>query len=102
MLQRNQPLSLLTVSDLASEVTALKAVAAKATEELSAEKNAHAKTKAELAQALGTVDLVQKTSVMAKSAFDAELAKAKADLAKAQADLKALQKKYASLLKKKK
>ena len=91
-----------TVSDLASEVTALKAVAAKATEELSAEKTAHAKTKAELAQALGTVDLVQKTSAMAKSTFDAELAKAKADLAKAQADLKALQKKYASLLKKKK
>ena len=91
-----------TVSDLASEVTALKAVAAKAAEELSAEKTAHAKTKAELAQALGSVDLVQKTAAMAKSAFDTELAKAKADLAKAQADLKALQKKYAALLKKKK
>lgn len=98
-----------TVSDLASEVTALKAVAAKATEdlgkaqaELTSEKAAHAKTKAELAQALGSVDLVTKTAATTKAAFEAELAKAKADLAKSQADLKALQKKYAALLKKKK
>lgn len=91
-----------TVSDLASEVTALKAVAAKATEDLAAEKTAHAKTKAELAQALGSVDLVTKTAANTKATLEAELAKAKADLAKAQADLKALQKKYAALLKKKK
>ena len=91
-----------TVSDLASEVTALKAVAAKAAEELAAEKTAHAKTKAELAQALGSVDLVTKTAANTKATLEAELAKAKTDLAKAQADLKALQKKYASLLKKKK
>ena len=91
-----------TVSDLASEVTALKAVAAKAAEELAAEKTAHAKTKAELAQALGSVDLVTKTAANTKATLEAELAKAKTDLAKAQADLKALQKKYAALLKKKK
>jgi len=91
-----------TVSDLASEVTALKAVAAKAAEELAAEKAAHAKTKASLAQALGSVDLVTKTAETTKATLDAELTKAKADLAKAQADLKALQKKYAALLKKKK
>jgi len=91
-----------TVSDLASEVTNLKAVAAKAAEELAAEKTAHAKTKAELAQALGSVDLVQKTAATTKAALDAELAKAKADLAKANASLKSLQKKYSALLKKKK
>ena len=90
-----------TVSDLASEVTALKAVAAKATEDLAAEKAAHAKTKADLALALGNVDLVTKTAATTKAALDAELTQAKADLAKAQASLKALQKKYASLLKKK-
>jgi len=82
-----------TVSDLASEVTNLKAVAAKAAEELAAEKVAHAKTKADLAQALGTVDLVQKTAANTKATLEAELAKAKADLT-------ALQKKYAALLKK--
>ena len=84
-----------TVSDLASEVTNLKAVAAKAAEELAAEKAAHAKTKAELAQALGSVDLVTKTAATTKAALEA-------DLAKANADLKSLQKKYAALLKKKK
>ncbi len=89
-----------TVSDLASEVTNLKAVAAKAAEELAAEKTAHAKTKAELAQALGSVDLVKQTAATTKAALDAELAKAKADLAKANAALKSLQKKYAALLKK--
>ena len=91
-----------TVSDLASEVTNLKAVAAKAAEELAAEKTAHAKTKAELAQALGSVDLVKQTAATTKAALDAELEKAKADLAKANAALKSLQKKYAALLKKKK
>lgn len=90
-----------TVSDLASEVTALKAVAAKAAEELAAEKTAHAKTKAELAQALGSVDLVTKTAANTKATLEAEVAKTKADLAKAQASLKSLQKKYAALLKKK-
>ena len=84
-----------TVSDLASEVTNLKAVAAKVAEELAAEKAAHAKTKAELAQALGSVDLVTKTAATTKAALEA-------DLAKANADLKSLQKKYAALLKKKK
>jgi uncharacterized protein involved in exopolysaccharide biosynthesis len=84
-----------TVSDLASEVTNLKAVAAKAAEELATEKAAHAKTKAELAQALGSVDLVTKTAATTKAALEA-------DLAKANASLKSLQKKYAALLKKKK
>lgn len=82
-----------TVSDLASEVTALKAVAAKAAEDLATEKAAHAKTKADLAQALGSVDLTQKTAATVKAGLEAELAKVKSDL-------KALQKKYASLLKK--
>ena len=84
-----------TVSDLASEVTALKAVAAKATEDLAAEKAAHAKTKADLAQALGSVDLTQKTAATVKAGLEAELAKVKSDL-------QALQKKYAALLKKSK
>ncbi len=62
---------------------------------LLSEKAAHAKTKAELAQALGSVDLVTKTAATTKAALEA-------DLAKANASLKALQKKYAALLKKKK
>lgn len=96
-----------TVSDLASEVTNLKAVAAKAAEELAIEKAAHAKTKAELAQSkaetaqvLGSVDLVKQTAATTKAALDTELAKVKADLAKTNAALKSLQKKYAALLKK--
>lgn len=91
-----------TVSDLASEVTALKAVAAKAAEDLAAEKTAHAKTKAELATALGSVDLVKQTAATTKAGLEAQLAKANEDLAKATADLKSLQKKYDALLKKKK
>ena len=91
-----------TVSDLASEVTNLKAVAAKAAEELAAEKTAHAKTKAELATALGSVDLVKQTAATTKAGLEAQLAKANEDLAKANASLKSLQKKYSALLKKKK
>jgi hypothetical protein len=82
-----------SVSDLASEVTNLKAVATKATADLAAEKAAHADTKAQLAQVLGSLDLVQKTAANSKAALEADLAKAKADL-------KSLQKKYAALLKK--
>jgi len=89
-----------TVSDLASEVTNLKAVAAKAAEELAAEKTAHAKTKTELATALGSVDLVKQTAATTKAGLEAQLAKANEDLAKANASLKSLQKKYAVLLKK--
>jgi hypothetical protein len=89
-----------TVSDLASEVTNLKAVAAKAAEELAAEKTAHAKTKAELATALGSVDLVKQTAATTKAGLEAQLTKANEDLAKANASLKSLQKKYAALLKK--
>jgi hypothetical protein len=89
-----------SVSDLASEVTNLKAVATKATADLAAEKAAHATTKAahedtktQLAQMLSNLDIVKKTAEISKATLETELAKAKSDL-------KAVQKKYAALLKK--